>query len=98
MISRWIAESGDLPQIGETEVVFRGLVRVRFQFGHEFVDTLLLLFCIFGRERLAVVRGVLQDFGAFDVEGLVLVGVGLLGAVGGELVGDLGHGADVVLA
>jgi hypothetical protein len=40
----------------------------------------------------------LQDKSVADVEGLVLVGVGLLAAVGRELVGDLGHGADVVFA
>jgi hypothetical protein len=39
---------------------------------------------------------VLKDFKILDVEGLVLIGVGLLAAVGGELVGRNGHGADVV--
>lgn len=40
----------------------------------------------------------LLDLGVADEEGLVLVGMGLLAAVGGELVGYLREGEDVVLA
>jgi hypothetical protein len=40
----------------------------------------------------------LENLSVADVEGLVLVSVGFLAAVGRELVGDLGHGADVVFA